>query len=411
MSLFSDVMQDLKTKAEVLGSKDASKKLTELLNSKKTIAEAKKKFPDLGEWPFEPTSVVKKFYEKKVTDFWKTERRSYADLDAKWKVVAKKKAKPHVEVTLELSGQWKGGGSESLKVGESLAKLSTKVYGHPCYAIDILEANRSVMGVNPSKLTGLPAQFPFKLPKIWVPNQVDGNTTLPKAATKPAVALPCPTMELPFDYKVKEALRIPTSLFTITIDLEFKLSVVGRAKGNMNATTNIKTMQTSFGKTVGPISAGFAAKLDTPKAGSTSLTLNIFNTKLAGFKMSGTFNLKAGKLNLKMGPKSFKKAAGKFEIEGSVVCTATVGIEPNPKSAGAKVRSSSFDVEFDAQKAMWLIVTAGAAPAVVPVGKAINKASRFRAPGLMINMPIITFGMHYMLHNPERDFLNASPVA
>ncbi|MBM1690645.1 hypothetical protein [Sulfitobacter geojensis] len=412
MSLFSNIMQDVKVIAEKLGSKEASEKLTELLNDRKTVAEAKKKFPKLGDWPLEPSSAVIKFYEKKVEGFWKSERSSYPDVEAKFKVIAKKGASPKVEATLKVSGQWKGGGKASLKGGQSLAKLSTEIYGHPNYAVDILDANLQNFGIDPTKAPTLLAGFPMTMPKIWVPNKLDGKGKLPRVATQPAVLVPFPTMEYPIDYIQKRAMVYPLPHFHVLIDLEFKGTFVGRCKGTINATTDLKSMQTSMARKAGPITGGFKASADAPKAGSTSLTLNVVNTKLSGWKLSADFDLKGGQFKIKLGPKSFKTTEAPFDYEGSVAIMATITIKPNPKKLPEPAKSGVFDIEFDAEKAAWVVVTAGALSTVGTLGvKAVPSLLKFRPPGLTFAMPLMGFGMQYLISGPERDLIDPDKIA
>lgn len=376
MSLFADIMQDLSKATERLGSREASEKITKLLNDKKTVSEAKKKFPKLGEWPLEPTSAVKKFYEQKVEQFWKGERKSYPDdVEFKWVIVAKKGTNPSVKMTLTLAGQWKGGTTRALKVGESLADACKTIYGTAAVVPDVIKDTPELRKIGERKIQGIPAGFPVSFPSIWVLKNPLPAKNVPKWATVKAQQLSFPPITEQVKSKFGPPLKLKAPGFTIICETEIKTTFTGRMTGSMSAASlSISKQEAAFSKAIGPIAASYTATLD-PKKNKAEIEVTVLNKKIGGYKVQQKIALKSGRMKFVISEPKRTIKLGSWEIIISSSVTIDVRVEKDALSpAETKVLAVALGVAANVIVPEFIsrfVVVGKVAPVAAPLAKVI----------------------------------------
>jgi phage tail protein X len=351
----------------------------------------KKKADDLngtsGGWPYPPTKEMVDLLREEMTAEWGRMKRKYEAFKVDDLALDAKKGKnPEVTATLKYDGEWKGGKSVMLKVGDTVTSLAKSEYGFECYAAAIWDANDATLG---SQCKVLPAGFGLELPKLWVPKwMTEPKVKVPGGAGSKAQEVSgLPPISVSYGTKAKSTHLVPVG----PVIVEITLTVAGEVKvshaGVIDAAFDAKEQTAAISKALGPLTGELSLDCQSKK-GDASLSLTVFKKEYAGLTFSGSVKLASGGLSLSLGVATVKIVEGDITIAGSFKAKADLKVYPNSHPDEAKADEYEASVGVVIAGAIILaplaIRVVGAVPAR-EVGKAaVAKLAEFAklAPSL-----------------------------
>lgn len=328
---------------EKLYSAEVSKALTAYLNSKKVKAAADDLNGSSGGWPYPPTKEMLELLTDEMNAEWGRLKRKYDTFKVEdLALEAKKGRNPEATATLKYDGEYRGGKSVMLMVGDSLTSIAKSEYGFECYAAAIMEANDAVLG---SKCKVLPAGFGLELPRLWVPKwMTEPKIKAPGAASSKAQKMSgLPPISVSFGAKSKSVHEIPVGPVIVEVTLTVAGEVKASHAGVIDAAFDPKEQTAAISKALGPLTGEFSMDCQSKK-GDASLSLSLFKKEYAGLTFSGSVKLASGGLSLSLGVATIKIVEGDITISGSFKAKADIKVYPNPRPVESEVDETAASV-------------------------------------------------------------------
>ena len=323
----------------LIEQRDASSAITntlsDLLNNRNTIRAADELAGLSGGWPYPPTRPLLRLFDTIVNTEWRRLQRRYSNFDVEINVDVRRGRAPTVTVTAIYKGSFRGGSSQSIPAGQSIAMMAESIYGSPAYAAEVVTANARLLG---RQCRQLPANFTLEFPRFWVPewNRVP-NISLPSAANVRAVNIMLPSVSCPFSQTINNAASIILGNMVIVVDLVFTGTIAAQSRGTLTPNFNMRSYQAEIKRSIGPVEAGFSVDINGRTNGS--LNFKVANASFGDLDFAATVNAGSGTFDLSLGTKRFEGTIRGTTFRGSMTLTAKLHITPVPSAPRTQPRT------------------------------------------------------------------------
>ncbi|MCF6278427.1 MAG: hypothetical protein L3J16_06750 [Anaerolineales bacterium] len=314
----------------LIEQRDASRAITntlsDLLNNRNTIRAADELAGLSGGWPYPPTRPLLRLFDTIVNAEWRRLQRRYSNFDVEINVDVRRGRAPAVTATAVYKGSFRGGSSQSIPAGQSIAMMAESIYGSPAYAAEVVTANARLLG---RQCRQLPANFTLEFPRFWVPewNRVP-NISLPSVANVRAVNIMLPSVSCPFSQTINNAASIILGNMVIVVDLVFTGTIAAQSRGTLTPNFNMRSYQAEIKRSIGPVEAGFSVDINGRTNGS--LNFKVANASFGDLDFAATVNAGSGTFDLSLGTKRFEGTIRGTTFRGSMSLTAKLHITPVP---------------------------------------------------------------------------------
>lgn len=305
-------------------SRAITRTLTDLLNNRNAIRAADELAGSSGGWPYPPTRPLLRLFDTIVNAEWRRLQRRYSNFDVDINVDVRRGRAPAVTVTAVYKGSFRGGRSQPIQAGQSIAMMAEDIYGSSAYAAEVVVANARVLG---RQCRQLPASFTLEFPRFWVPEWTRApNVSLPSVANVRAVNIMLPSVSCPISHTINNAARIVLGNMIIVVDLEFSGNIAAQRRGTLTPNFNMRSYQAEVKRSIGPVEAGFSVDVNGRANGS--LNFKVANASFGALDFSATLNAGSGTFELSLGTKSFEGTIRGTSFRGSLAVTAKLHITP-----------------------------------------------------------------------------------
>lgn len=108
--------------------------MTIVLTSRDTIRAADELAGTSGGWPYPPSRELLRLFNRIVDTEWRRLRRRYSNMEVEITVDVRRGRPPAVQVTASHRGEWRGGSTQIIRRGDTIASMSEDIYGSAIYA-------------------------------------------------------------------------------------------------------------------------------------------------------------------------------------------------------------------------------------------------------------------------------------